>query len=62
MSAWDKIAGGRQAEKPVLAVVSLRQQKITVFDSAGPILEAPVSTGSRTYETPAGIFTILQKN
>ncbi len=61
-SAWDKVAEGRQAEKPVLAVVSLRQQKITVYDSAGPILEAPVSTGSRTYETPAGIFTILQKN
>ena len=61
-AAWDKIAAGRQAEKPVLAVVSLRQQKITVYDSAGPILEAPVSTGSRTYETPAGIFTILQKN
>jgi lipoprotein-anchoring transpeptidase ErfK/SrfK len=61
-ATWDKIAGGRQAEKPVLAVVSLRQQKITVYDSAGPILEAPVSTGSRTYDTPAGIFTILQKN
>ena len=62
VSAWDKIAGGRQAEKPILAVVALRQQKITVYDSAGPILEAPVSTGSRTYETPAGVFTILQKN
>jgi hypothetical protein len=62
VAAWDKIAAGRQAEKPVLAVVSLRQQKVTVYDSAGPILEAPVSTGSRTYETPAGIFTILQKN
>ena len=62
VSAWDKIAEGRQAEKPILAIVSLRQQKITVYDSAGPILEAPVSTGSRTYETPAGIFTILQKN
>jgi hypothetical protein len=60
--SWEKIAGGRQAEKPVLAVVALRQQKITVYDSAGAILEAPVSTGSRTYETPAGIFTILQKN
>ncbi len=62
VAAWDTIAAGRQAEKPVLAVVSLRQQKVTVYDSAGPILEAPVSTGSRTYETPAGIFTILQKN
>ena len=62
MPAWDKIAGGREAGKPVLAVIGLRQQKITVYDSAGPILQAPVSTGSRTYETPAGIFTVLQKN
>ena len=60
--SWDEIAGGREAGKPVLAVIGLRQQKITVYDSAGPILHAPVSTGSRTYETPAGIFTILQKN
>jgi hypothetical protein len=60
--AWDKIAGGREGEKPVVAIIGLRQQQITVYDSAGPILEAPVSTGSRTYETPAGIFTILQKN
>ena len=59
---WDKVAGGREAGKPVLAVIGLRQQKITVYDSAGPILQAPVSTGSRTYETPAGIFTVLQKN
>ena len=56
---WDKIAGGREAGKPVLAVIGLRQQKITVYDSAGPILQAPVSTGSRTYETPAGIFTVF---
>ena len=59
---WDKIAGGRQAVKPVLAVIGLKQQKITVYDSAGPILQAPISTGRRAYETPAGIFTILQKN
>src|SRR5688572_20874617 len=59
---WEKIAGGRQAEKPILAVIGLEQQKITVYDSAGPILQAPISTGRRSYETPAGIFTILQKN
>jgi hypothetical protein len=59
---WNEIAGDRQVGKPVLAVIGLRPQKITVYDSVGPILRAPISTGSRTYETPAGIFTILQKN
>jgi hypothetical protein len=58
---WDKIAGGREAGKPVLAVIGLGQQKIAVYDSEGPVLQAPISTGRRAYETPAGIFTILQK-
>jgi hypothetical protein len=60
--AWDKIAMGREAAKPVLAVIGLGKQKITVYDSEGAILQAPVSTGRRSYETPSGIFTILQKN
>jgi hypothetical protein len=58
---WD-ITGGREPGKPVVAVVGLRQQKITVYDSEGPILQAPISSGSRGYETPAGVFTLLQKN
>lgn len=61
-ASWDKVAGGRQPGKPVLAVIGLREQKITVYDSEGAVLQAPVSTGQRGYETPAGIFTILQKN
>ena len=60
--AWDKIAAGREAGKPVLAVIGLRPQKITIYDSEGAVLQAPVSTGRQTYETPAGVFTILQKN
>ena len=59
---WDKIARGREAGKPMIAVIGLRQQKITVYDAEGPILQAPVSTGRRAYETPAGVFTVLQKN
>jgi hypothetical protein len=61
-TSWEKIAGGREPGKPILAVVELRQQKITVYDSEGPILQAPVSSGRRGYETPAGVFTLLQKN
>jgi hypothetical protein len=58
--AWseDQIHG---AGKPVLAIVSLSDQRISIYDAAGKILEAPVSTGSAGYETPAGIFTIVQK-
>jgi hypothetical protein len=48
--------------KPMMAIVSLSDQRITVYDSVGRISQAPVSTGSAGYETPAGIFSIVQKN
>jgi hypothetical protein len=51
----------RTAGKPVMAVVSLSDQRVTIYDANGKIMESPVSTGSRGYETPAGIFTIVQK-
>jgi L,D-transpeptidase catalytic domain len=47
--------------KPVLAIVSLNDQRVSIYDAHSKILEAPVSTGSAGYETPAGIFSIVQK-
>jgi len=52
----------RSAGEPVMAIVSLRNQRITVYDANGWILRAPVSSGSKGRETPAGIFSIIQKN
>jgi hypothetical protein len=46
---------------PVMAIVSLGDQRITIYNANGKFLEAPVSTGSTGYETPAGIFSIVQK-
>jgi hypothetical protein len=46
---------------PVLAVVSLSKQRVTVYGADGRMFEAPVSTGKAGYETPAGIYSILQK-
>lgn len=51
----------RSAGEPVLAVVALRSQRITVYDAQGWILRAPVSSGSKGRETPAGIFSVIQK-
>jgi L,D-transpeptidase catalytic domain len=51
----------RATDKPVMAIVSLRDQRISIYGAAGKIREAPVSTGSAGYETPAGIFSIVQK-
>ena len=36
-------------------------QRITVYDAKGWILRAPVSSGQKGRETPAGIFSVIQK-
>jgi len=51
----------RAAGEPVMAIVSLHQQRITVYDANGWILRAPVSSGQPGRETPAGIFSVIQK-
>jgi L,D-transpeptidase-like protein len=52
----------RTAGEPVMAIVSLRSQRITVYDANGWILRAPVSSGQKGRETPAGIFSVIQKD
>ena len=51
----------RSAGEPVMAIVSLRNQRVTVYDAKGWILRAPVSSGTKGRETPAGIFSVIQK-
>lgn len=47
---------------PLLAVVALDAQRVTIYDSSGRVLQqSPVSTGNTGYETPAGIFSVVQK-
>ena len=46
---------------PLLAVVGLDAQRVTIYDSSGRVLQqSPVSTGNTGYETPAGIFSVVQ--
>jgi hypothetical protein len=49
------------ADQPIMAIVSLRQQRISVYGAEGMIIRAPVSSGQKGRETPAGIFSIIQK-
>jgi hypothetical protein len=51
----------RTPGEPIMAIVSLRNQRITVYDADGWILRAPVSSGQKGRETPAGIFSVIQK-
>jgi hypothetical protein len=52
----------RTTGDPMLAIVSLQSQRITIYDTKGWILRAPVSSGQRGRETPAGIFSVIQKD
>jgi hypothetical protein len=47
--------------RPIMAIVALSEQQITVYGANGSILRAPVSSGRPGYETPAGIYSVLQK-
>ena len=47
---------------PVLAIVSLAKQRISVYGPAGLIGQSPVSTGMPGYRTPAGVFSVVQKH
>jgi lipoprotein-anchoring transpeptidase ErfK/SrfK len=51
----------RTAGEPIMAIVSLHSQRITVYDANGWFLRAPVSSGQKGRETPAGIFSVIQK-
>jgi len=51
----------RTAGEPIMAIVSLHSQRITVYDTNGWIFRAPVSSGQKGRETPAGIFSVIQK-
>ncbi len=47
---------------PLLLVVSINQQKIRVYDANGEITSSRVSTGRPGFDTPTGVFSILEKN
>ena len=51
----------RQGGPPVMAIVSLQSQGVTVYDADGRIMHAPVSSGQRGRETPSGVFAVIEK-
>jgi hypothetical protein len=51
----------RAAGTPRLAVVGLSEQRVTIYDGEGRMLQSPVSSGANGYETPAGVYSVVQK-
>src|SRR4029077_12126184 len=52
----------REAGEPIMAIVSIKSQQVTIYDADGWILRAPVSTGTTGRETPAGVFAVVEKD
>ena len=51
----------RAVGEPIMAIVSIKSQQVVFYDADGWILRAPVSTGTKERETPAGVFAVVDK-
>ena len=52
----------RDAGEPLMAIVSITSQHVTIYDADGWILRAPISSGTTGRETPSGVFTPVVGN
>jgi lipoprotein-anchoring transpeptidase ErfK/SrfK len=52
----------REGGPPIMAIVSIKSQRVTIYDADGWIMRAPVSSGQKGRETPAGVFSVIQKD
>jgi L,D-transpeptidase-like protein len=52
----------RDAGEPIMAIVSIKSQRVIFYDADGWIFSAPVSTGIKGRETPAGVFAVIEKD
>src|SRR5713101_7652705 len=55
-------AAPRDAGEPIMAIVSIKSQKVTIYDANGWVLRAPVSSGTAGRETPPGVFSVVEKD
>jgi len=55
-------SASRAAGPPLMAIVSLGSQHVTIYDADGWIMRGPVSSGQKGRETPAGVFSVIQKD
>ena len=42
--------------------MSLGDQRVTIYDANGQIMQGPISSGATPNDTPPGIYAVLQKN
>lgn len=57
----DGFGQSRTGGAPLLAVVALNEQRVSFYNAEGRMLRSAVSSGQTGYETPAGIYSLVQK-
>ena len=57
-----EVTAPRPAGEPIMAIVSIKTQEVTFYDADGWITRAPVSSGVKGRETPAGVFAVIEKD
>src|SRR3984893_8964847 len=66
-NAADAAAGlrSKSAEKmpegPLQIIISVKQQRLTLYANGQPIARSPVSTGVPGHPTPMGVFSVIEK-
>ncbi|OKO92807.1 hypothetical protein AC629_00010 [Bradyrhizobium sp. NAS80.1] len=53
---------GTKPQGPLVIVVSIERQRVTIYDANGVFAESPVSTGMKGHSTPMGVFNVIQKH
>lgn len=48
-------------QDPLLVVISLRKQRLSVFNKNGRVVDSPISSGTSEFPTPTGVFSIIGK-
>ena len=56
------VADETKTPSPLLLLISIRKQRIRVFDDNGEIASSRISSGQPGFDTPTGVFSILEKN
>lgn len=51
-----------RSESPLIVLVSLRKQRIRIFDDKGEVTSSRISSGQPGFDTPTGVFSILEKS
>lgn len=46
---------------PLIVIVSLRKQRLSVFNKDGHVTESPISSGQPEFPTPTGVFSVIGK-